>query len=94
VTYGVEEEKYTASSGGAKYVRQKLGQKGVSRQISFYYNEDSVVHYRETPLVTTAAFLSSLGGSLGLFLGASVLSALSFAIGYAGRAFNGGKNTI
>ena len=48
--------------------------------IIIFYDSTDVIHYQRIPICSVWSFISSIGGSLGLFLGFSGYSVLSYFI--------------
>ena len=48
--------------------------------IIIFYDSTDVIHYQRIPVCSVWSFISSIGGSLGLFLGFSGYSVLSYLI--------------
>ncbi len=57
--------------------------------IYFYFTDTNVMVMKEVKLMTFNEFISAIGGSLGLFLGFSCLSAMLDATSYLRNKFPG-----
>ena len=53
-----------------------------------FYDSTDVIHYQRIPILSIWSFVSSAGGSLGLFLGFSGYSVLSYFIDYMKGKFD------
>ncbi len=67
----------------------------VSRGIFMFFTETDIIVTSETLLMSFNAFISAIGGSLGLFLGFSGLAALTFCLHQFQKkcTFGGNKST-
>ncbi len=74
--------KYAAKAHTIKKVPglERLPIYNVTRGIFMFYTNTDVMATKEILLVTFNSFISSIGGSLGLFLGFSGLTALNYCM--------------